>query len=585
MSRNVVDEEINDSVRARDDRRLRSSAITRRTRVRRTDRRTDRAPVLVPSKLDVVLAALLAFVVGSGAWAQDEDAALAEQLQSFQAKIQAGDLAGAITDLEQLRERPDAPLQLGAILGGLYTETGQPEKALELLAPLADADDADPAVLFNAGRAAKALRQPQKAEAYLQRAVRLAPNSPAARELGLLWGLAGRFEDAYALLYPWAQAHPEDEEARLAATLNALQLERAPEAEELLSDLPQENPGVRLLWGRLLMLKGDPWGAIGYLQPLVQGARGAMASDVSKTLAEAYLTVGDSASAIDVLQEGANDPEIALLRARALHQNSRVDDALAALEPFATTILSDREKAAQALERSLLGGIALEYGRLLTTSGETSAALDHLELAIVALPTNKIAWQAYGQALASEGRRDEAQEALQRFQQLSAAEDVPIEQTERDLNDPTGRELRAAMALLGQGRGDEALARLRREARLHPEDPRPPLFEARALLELERAADALALGEAILEAAPESADARYIVGAAQMALGRLNDAEIRLRQAIQANPNHTAAMSDLAVLLVDQGKGQEARALLDRVLALRPDDPLARSTLERIDGP
>ena len=330
------------------------------------------------------------------------------------------------------------------------------------------------------------------------------------------------------------------------------------------------------------MLKGDPWGAIGYLQPLVERARGAMANDVRKTLAEAYLTVGDSASAVGLVEAGGTDPELSLLRARALHQNGQVDGALTTLEPFASAILADREKAAQALERTLLGGIALEYGRLLVTAGQSAPAIDYLEMASVALPTNQVAWQSYGQALASVGRRDEAQQALERFQQLSAAGEVPAEQTERDLNDPTGRELRAAMLLLAQGRGDEALTRLRREARLHPEDPRPRLFEARALLQLERASEALALGQAILSAAPDSGDARYIVGAAHMALGQLGEAEIKLRQAIQANPNHTAAMSDLAVLLVDQGKADEAKALLRRVLDLRPDDPVAKATLDTL---
>ena len=101
--------------------------------------------------LQVTLLVMALVLPAAPVWGQEQDAgdpALAQQLQAFQQKIQAGDLLGAIVDLEELRDRQDAPPQLDAILGGLYAETGEPEKALELLAPLADAEVADPAVLF-----------------------------------------------------------------------------------------------------------------------------------------------------------------------------------------------------------------------------------------------------------------------------------------------------------------------------------------------------------------------------------------------------------------------------------------------------
>ncbi len=44
------------------------------------------------------------------------------------------------------------------------------------------------------------------------------------------------------------------------------------------------------------------------------------------------------------------------------------------------------------------------------------------------------------------------------------------------------------------------------------------------------------------------------------------------------------ALNDLAVLLLVQGERGEAVRLLERVLELRPDDPRAKETLERLEG-
>jgi Flp pilus assembly protein TadD len=68
-----------------------------------------------------------------------------------------------------------------------------------------------------------------------------------------------------------------------------------------------------------------------------------------------------------------------------------------------------------------------------------------------------------------------------------------------------------------------------------------------------------------------------------MALGDLEGAEQDLRRTLELAPDHTAAMNDLAVLLMSAGAHAEARRLLERVLELRPEDPLARRNLERLE--
>ena len=45
-------------------------------------------------------------------------------------------------------------LPLLSLVGALYLEVGRPKDALAVLKPLADPEDSQPAVLYNAGRAA-----------------------------------------------------------------------------------------------------------------------------------------------------------------------------------------------------------------------------------------------------------------------------------------------------------------------------------------------------------------------------------------------------------------------------------------------
>ncbi|MGB6849945.1 MAG: tetratricopeptide repeat protein, partial [Thermoanaerobaculia bacterium] len=56
-----------------------------------------------------------------------------------------------------------------------------------------------------------------------------------------------------------------------------------------------------------------------------------------------------------------------------------------------------------------------------------------------------------------------------------------------------------------------------------------------------------------------------------------------LRRAIELSPQHTAALNDLAVLLMVRGEREEARTLLERVLVLRPDDPVAAQNLQSLE--
>jgi Flp pilus assembly protein TadD len=417
-------------------------------------------------------------------------------------QAQSGDLAGAITLLEPLRGKAGTHPAALSLLGFLYLQAERPRDALAVLGPLADTEAAGPVILDNAGRAALLLGETAKGERYLERAVEKAPVSPASRELGILRGRQGRPVDSYKLLRPWALAHPEDREARLAAAFGAVELRRAPEARELLAGLPETEPRVRLLQGRLQLEEGDPRRAIATLMPLLEGPS-ALNADVRRFLAEARSAVGESDEAVKLLTgRTGQDRDLALLLAKAQYQSGNPADAAATLEPLARDLLG-REPATPG-ERAFAAEIALEHGRALVGLSKWPEAVAALEKATAWEPSEPQGWQLLGQAQLAAGRREDATRSLAKLREVQSEKSKADQVTEKEKGrqDPTARNLQQARELATQGRIDEALALLRQEADLAENDPRPRIAEATLLLSLGRALEALQAAEAGLRTAP-----------------------------------------------------------------------------------
>jgi Flp pilus assembly protein TadD len=332
------------------------------------------------------------------------------------------------------------------------------------------------------------------------------------------------------------------------------------------------------------MLKGDPWGAIATLEPLMDVAPPAMELDARRTLAEAYTMAGKAERSVQLLAgriEG--NPKAAFQLAEAQYQSGDLIGAVTTIEPFAKSILESEEAPGSAVPSSMVPHILLFYGRVLSASTRHQEALPALEQASQLDPNNKQVWKTLGQALAAVGRTEEAQEALTRFREMASQETrISTEEMEEDQRDPTGRDVGRGFELLNSGQVGEALEIARQEARLAAEDPRPRLLEAMALLRLQRPEEALASAQLAVTMSPDNADAQYVRGIVRMAVNNLEGAEADLRGALDLAPAHTAAMSDLAILLISRGDEVEARQLLERLLELRPGDPVATENLARL---
>lgn len=205
------------------------------------------------------------------------DEKLQQRFDQARQKYQAGDYQGVVTLLEPLKMDSTSPAPMLSLYGGALIELGRFQDAQLLLDPVAASDAAGPALLFNAARAAFAMKQDVKGEGFLVRALEKAPGSMAARALGLRYGRQGKFAEAYKLLQPWAAAHPDDGDVLLAAAFCAVELGRSAEADGFASSLnglavqliqQGKKDEARQLLNQILSLRPDNAAARASLQSL-----------------------------------------------------------------------------------------------------------------------------------------------------------------------------------------------------------------------------------------------------------------------------------------------------------------------------
>jgi tetratricopeptide (TPR) repeat protein len=494
------------------------------------------------------------------------------------ARLDENDLAGAIALLEPEHRAGRLGRVEQAMLGALYVEVGRAGEAAEVLGPLADREDADAAVLYNAGRASAAMGLSDAAEGYFERAALLLPDSPAGRELGLLWGAKGRTLDAYRLLEPWAYRHGDDHPARIAAAALALRLGRQAEAEKLIEGLPESDPKVRMLRGQTLLFQGKPEEALAELTPLLTDTPPEMRGDLLRLTTDVYVLLGRSQEALDLVPEGpGGDARLALTLATAHYRQGAVDQAVATLEPFAAE-LPERHRAGETLG-AIGARLAFEYGRLLAAAGRNAEAVPYLETSTAIFDGNAAAWKTLGDALLGAGRREEALAAREKFLALSAEE----EERRRAIADPVVRALLQAKSAAESGDAEQAVGILRRAMSDSPQDVRLRLTELALLLRLGRQDEALERADEMVAKFPEHPDARYQHAVVNRALERTEAAEADLRRVVELHPGHVAALNDLAVILMGRGEDEEARRFLEKVLEVRPEDRMARQSLDKLD--
>jgi len=342
--------------------------------------------------------------------------------------------------------------------------------------------------------------------------------------------------------------------------------------------LPREDPKVVLLLGQYLGQVGDGKAAVEVLETLLTDPPPEMEVDIYRLLAFTYINEGKSEKAVELLAGKVEKrPRLALELSEAYLRLGEHDKAVESLKPFAENLLQPDAPAGPLVLR-----VAIGYGRALASAGRYEDSLAPLELATKIDPESQVAWKGLGDSLARVGRREEAKVALEKFRDLSKDVAEHRREVEAGVRDPVSRSILQAQQAIREGKSQQALALLRQEIELSPQDVRPRILEVRLLLTENRLEEALRAADNALRAFPDLADTHYQLGLVLMGLKKQEEAEKAFRRALEIDSGHTAAMSDLAVILMLKGERAEARQLLERVLEIRPDDKMARENLERL---
>lgn len=508
----------------------------------------------------------------------DPDAMLSRAGREAFNLLQSGDQAGALARLDAAHKAGETTLVDQSMLGTLLMESGRAQEAYDLLSKVAGSST-DPALLFNAGRAALLVGQSQQGMAWLKQSADAVPVSPAGRALGMAFAQQMRCLESLQYLRPWLEAQRGDTEARTIAAMCALELRRTQDATALLEGLPASDPRIGILRAQLLIQQSDPLSALVVLEPLLKNHPPEMSADVHRMTTEAYLNSGRAKDAVDLLaalpQRG---PRLTLLYAEALYRTGDLDTALAELKPVAEVALQQ-----EANHPLVVHGMS-DYGRILVAAGRAEEGLPFLQRAAEVQPDHLKTWKALGEALTVAGRRDEARKALETFRMLQTQQSEERHQTELALKDPTGRVLAEARTAAVSGDHEKALRQLRQEIAISPDDIRPHLLYVQILLAAERHAEAVKAAESTRASFPDNPDAAYQLGAMKMVAGDQASAEQSFRQALDLEPNHVAALNDLAVLLATRGEKGEAVALARRLVETKPDDAKAKELLAAISS-
>ncbi|MDO8418975.1 MAG: PEP-CTERM system TPR-repeat protein PrsT [Rubrivivax sp.] len=522
-----------------------------------------------------------------------------------------------------MRAQPQAPLPR-QLLARIYTRTGQPGKALEVLRPLIDAPTADSNSLTLAGEALLQTGDLARAEAAFTRAAKIDPKATTARA-ALALGQVARgnraagFEELEAVAA--ADSGTRANLALIAARLRSRDIPAALKAIDELEKKQPDSPVAHTLRGSALLQQKDTAGATTSFEkalkidPLFYAATAGLAS--------IELAAGRP--------EGAQKRFEDLLRADP--KNTRALLGLAELKARTGGVKDDVTAAiTQAVKAnpSEVGPRILLVNHLLAHR-DAKAALAAAQEASAALPDNVDVMDALGTAQLAAGQGQQAVTTFARVASLrpdrpepelrlaeahAAANDMPA--ARRSLNKalqirpgflPAQRALaqlalreenpqealRIAQAMqkipAQQAAGllleaDIALDRNRPEAAVEPlrkvlqlgGGPDVAIKLHAALNKSKRGADADRLAGTWVKDHPRDIAFRYYLGDAALARKDFGAAEAQYRSVLEIQPNHALAMNNVAWLMAQQ-KRPGALALAEKANELLPNRPPLMDTL------
>lgn len=191
----------------------------------------------------------------------------------------------------------------------------------------------------------------------------------------------------------------------------------------------------------------------------------------------------------------------------------------------------------------------VDHAIALLSAGKAETAVEVFRSALETDPGLVDAWQFLGLALRQLGRNQEALAALRQAYSLSGA--------------PPELASTISQILFELGDRKAALRVLAVAIEKSPRDPELRLSRARVLMEEARLEEALRDVQTAVRLDPEDPDALQIRGSIRLQRNELRAAEADLRRALELMPGLRDAARDLAVLLMETGRTEEAVKILE----------------------
>jgi tetratricopeptide (TPR) repeat protein len=489
-----------------------------------------------------------------------------------------------------------------------------PKEAIDLLLPLApERPGADtpkelaPVYLLR-GVAELSLGNEERAASGFESALALAPDLAAARfNLGRVRLRQRRFEDAAAEFEELVRISPGDASVHHLLGVSYHEMGRLHDArvelEKSLALLPGNAQSSTRLGAVLFDLGLYELSAESYQQAIAAGADTPMLHDA---LARAYLKRGvfnDAARELETVLK-ATGPSASVLvdlgycpltTEHFEEARSRFEQAVA-LEPenlfarfqlgITLSKLGDRAGAIASLQKSLdeptvRADAHNELARLYTAAGDIDAAVDHCREAIAIAPYLVDAYYQLGRLLARQGRTEEAQRVLARFQELSKInEDVDRYEHQVQVSpDNVASLFELAKVYRRQGRDREALETVSKAVQIDPDEPALQKALAELLLQADKPDEALRASERAIALRPDDPSSLHLKASVLLALGDMKEAERCLRRSVELDPKNALALSDLGVLLSKTGRQGEALATFEKAIAADGSLALPRNGL------
>lgn len=390
--------------------------------------------------------------------------------------------------------------------------------------------------------------------------------SAAERDLDLQLGV-GRFYEANRREQPAAEAYgkvienagdrPQGIVARNRLARMALANGEVDEASTYVAEVLQRsgNDGDALaIRAEIAMRRSDPASAINDLR--VAYSMQPDSVPLAAALARAYIKSGSEDLAEQTLRSlvRANPGDLQALFALSqfLIEAGKADEA----QPVLENLVAEQPNNALALE-----GLA----RVQIASGDSKAALESAMQLQSARPKSAAGYELAGAALENTQRLKEARTAFERAAELAPTSVEPV--------------LSLVRLDIVERLPEQAISRLKRAEERFPQEPRLKVVRGDVLTSMGRLPEAIETYEEAIEIAPTWPQAyRGLAGAYERA-GEQARALRTLEEGFAATQKSTPVGIDLALAYGRQGRIDDAVAVYEELLSLRPDNSVAANNL------